>query len=238
MTLSTYLPQDRIQALAHNTPLPDRTIGSALFADISGFTPLTETLHHSLGPHRGAEELTHDLDLVYTTLIAEVEKQGGSVIGFAGDSITFQHITLPHSSTPALALKVSVATGPARRFIVGDPHIHYVDTLAGATITRMASGERLAQKGEIVVDEATAVALSSHLTIQEWRMDAANNGRSHPTRQYNIPNRLAGRCPVVFGRSGGFGPGRVWLAICSCLATTVSLIYAKFNWAANRLLPN
>ena len=84
MTLHTYLPQDRLRALARGESLPDRTNGSALFADISGFTPLTETLRELLGPRRGAEELTKHLDAVYTALITEVERYGGSVIGFAG----------------------------------------------------------------------------------------------------------------------------------------------------------
>jgi class 3 adenylate cyclase len=55
---------------------------------ISGFTPLTETLQATLGPRRGAEELTKHLDAVFAALIAAVERFGGSVIGFAGDAIT------------------------------------------------------------------------------------------------------------------------------------------------------
>ena len=54
-TLSAYLPQDRRRALALGHTLPDRTHGAALFADISGFTPLTEALAQALGPRRGAE---------------------------------------------------------------------------------------------------------------------------------------------------------------------------------------
>ncbi|HKI54484.1 MAG TPA: hypothetical protein VJ987_10200, partial [Anaerolineales bacterium] len=86
MTLHAYLPQDRLRAIANNSSLPDRTSGSALFADISGFTALTESLRESLGPRQGAEELTKQLGKVYSALIAEIEKYGGSVIGFAGDS--------------------------------------------------------------------------------------------------------------------------------------------------------
>ena len=84
MTLHTYLPQDRLRALARGETLPDRTTGSALFADISGFTQLTEALHETLGARRGAEELTKHLGTVYTALIAQVERYGGSVIAFAG----------------------------------------------------------------------------------------------------------------------------------------------------------
>ena len=82
--LATYLPQDRRRALAQGQNLPDRAHGSVLFADISGFTPFTEALRHTYGPRRGAEELSKHLDAVYTTLIAEVERYGGSVTGFAG----------------------------------------------------------------------------------------------------------------------------------------------------------
>jgi hypothetical protein len=42
--IGTYLPQDRLRALIAGNPLPDRTNGSAIFADISGFTRLTEKL--------------------------------------------------------------------------------------------------------------------------------------------------------------------------------------------------
>ena len=88
MTHETYLPQDRLCALTRSETLPDRTSGSALFADIYGFTPLTEALRDSLGARQGAEVLTKHLDTVYTALIAEIERYGGSVIGFAGDAVT------------------------------------------------------------------------------------------------------------------------------------------------------
>ena len=56
--LSSYLPQDRVRALANGASLPGRTRGTVLFADISGFTAVTEALRNTLGARRGAEELT------------------------------------------------------------------------------------------------------------------------------------------------------------------------------------
>src|SRR5262245_27839306 len=88
MSLAAYLPDDRRRALAQGRDLPDRTSGAALFADISGFTPLTEALARDLGPRLGAEELTRQLNLVYDTLIAQVKRFGGSVLFFSGDAIT------------------------------------------------------------------------------------------------------------------------------------------------------
>ena len=86
--LSTYLPTDRLHALARGATLPSRARGTVLFADISGFTPLTEALVRTLGPRRGAEELARQLNEVYDALITEVDRYGGSVIGFGGDAIT------------------------------------------------------------------------------------------------------------------------------------------------------
>src|SRR5947209_18644840 len=83
-----YIPVDRRLAIARGLDLPESTEGTALFADISGFTPLTEALTNELGPKRGAEELTRQLDTIYGALVATVHSYRGSVIGFAGDAIT------------------------------------------------------------------------------------------------------------------------------------------------------
>ena len=50
-----YIPQDRRAAVALGKDLPENVEGAALFADISGFTPLTEALTEALGLRRGAD---------------------------------------------------------------------------------------------------------------------------------------------------------------------------------------
>ena len=208
--LQAYLPQDRRAALAAGQPLPDACTGAALLADISGFTPLTEALTTALGPRRGGEALTDQINTVYAALIAPVDRYGGSVIGFAGDAITCwfddapvggsaaaparrgagracalaqqaamsAFATLPHpagSGTLRLAMKAAIATGPARRFLVGDPAIQVLDVLAGATLLRMAAAEHLAAPGEVVVDAATLAAGGGRASA--WRVDPATGER-------------------------------------------------------------
>ena len=68
MTLHIYFPQDRLRAIANNTAL-------------------TESLREKFGSRQGAEGLTKQLGKVYSALITEIEKFGGSVISFAGDSM-------------------------------------------------------------------------------------------------------------------------------------------------------
>ncbi len=194
-TLETrYLPADRVRALAADTPLATTATGSALFADISGFTPITERLRQALGARRGAETLASHLNRVYDALIAQVDRFGGSIISFAGDAITCwfagddaplraaacafalleamqtaSEIPLPDGETASIGLKVSLATGKTRRLVVGDPHIQQLDALAGATIARMASGEGEAERGEVVADAATVAALSTAARMRTWR---------------------------------------------------------------------
>jgi len=191
--LGTYLPQDRLRALANNTTLPDHTSGSAIFADISGFTPLTEKLTQSLGPRKGVEKLSRMLNKVYGAMIDQVENFGGSIISFAGDSVigwfeevgsspaSLRAVTCARSMQSAmeefagLSLKVSITTGSARRFVVGDPGIQLLDTLAGMTIAKLATGERLAKRGEIVIDEPTCFLLGGEISITDERRDEATS---------------------------------------------------------------
>jgi hypothetical protein len=48
-SLEAYIPGDRRRALARGETLPDRVQGAGLFADISGFTLMTETFASELG---------------------------------------------------------------------------------------------------------------------------------------------------------------------------------------------
>jgi adenylate cyclase len=196
-----YIPMDRCQALLHAVDLPDRATGAALFADISGFTPLTEALLKAYGSRRGPEELTQQLNLIYDALVSEVHRYGGSVIAISGDAITcwldgdnglraiacglamqqamqqFTAFKIPSVGIVSLAMKVAVAIGPVRRFLVGDPHIQYIDVLAGATLDRMAAAEHHAQKGEVVVDSEVIAQLGDKVELVEWRDDPETSER-------------------------------------------------------------
>ncbi len=191
--LSTYLPMDRRQALAAGNSLPDRGTASVLFADIAGFTPLTEALVTSLGPRRGAEELTRLLNTVYTALVSRVHHFGGSVVCFIGDALIgcfnddsgphalacalqlqktmeqFQTVAVPQGEPVSLAIKAAVAAGPVCRFLVGNPQVQLLDLLAGATVDRLAEAEHAATRGEVVVTPEVARRVGRQLVIGERR---------------------------------------------------------------------
>ena len=83
-----YIAGDRRRALASGITLDTEVSGSALFADISGFTPLTEALVNELGPQRGPEELVSHIDRLFTGVIDDLHAYGGEVLYFSGAAIT------------------------------------------------------------------------------------------------------------------------------------------------------
>lgn len=183
--LEAFLPLDRRQTLAQGQNLPECADGTALFADVSGFTPLMERLANTLGPQRGAEELTRLLNALFTPLIRTIHGYGGQIIAFGGDALTcwFPRGMAPSAHRAAacalemqrqvahfgrieatagpvtLSMHIGLATGPVRRFCVGRPPHGRLEVLAGATMERLAEAERRAGPGQTVLDAATAALL-------------------------------------------------------------------------------
>jgi len=199
-TAIVYLPMDRRHALAAGNDLTDRCQGSALFADISGFTPLTAALARELGLERGAEELVRYLNQVYGALIDVVHRHGGSVVNFSGDAITCwfdgdrlqnaserlavasalaMHMairTISYSSKAAstslsISIKTTVVSGQARRFLVGDSKVRKIEVLAGELLDEMAVGDGLASRGEVLVGKSVLSLLGDEVQVQSFRSD-------------------------------------------------------------------
>ena len=188
--------------------MPDRVHGAGLFADISGFTPLTEALANELGPQRGAEVLTAILGDVISAVIDELDRFGGDVIYFSGDAITcwidgddgtratacalamqaamarVGSVTTPAGTPITLAMKVAIAVGPARRFVVGVPRVQLIDVLAGRLVDQLADAEHHAEKGDVVLHETAMAAIGDRVAIREFREDHENGLR------YGIVERL------------------------------------------------
>jgi adenylate cyclase len=196
--LLEYFPIDRWHALASGSSLPERSTGACLFADISGFTVLTEMLRMKMGARQGAEELSRQINRVYDALVEQVRAFHGVVISFAGDAITcwfddnhsdgslratqcalnlqlamrqFQPIVIREDIQAEMGLKVAVATGMTRNFVVGDPNTQLIAALVGQTLVRMTDGEHLANRGDVILDPVTIDRLGARVQISERRTD-------------------------------------------------------------------
>ena len=205
-----YIARDRRQALSKGVELPERVEGSALFADISGFTPLTEALRNEFGPQRGAEELTRHLNRVFHAVISELDRYGGNVIYFAGDAITcwfdtddgrkaiacglamqkaiqrVGRVVIRTGVEVQMALKVAIAVGKARRAVVGNPDIQYIDVLAGQLLDHLAQAEHHTMNGEVVLDETAIARLGDRVKLSEQRIDSKSGRKLGVVASLNI----------------------------------------------------
>jgi class 3 adenylate cyclase/tetratricopeptide (TPR) repeat protein len=91
-SLTSYVPALVLRRLVNgvdeaqfNTPYLERFPAAAFFADISGFTALTERLAQQ-GP-AGAEKLTAILNAYFGELIELITTHGGEIVKFAGDAL-------------------------------------------------------------------------------------------------------------------------------------------------------
>jgi class 3 adenylate cyclase/tetratricopeptide (TPR) repeat protein len=212
-----YVPIDRREALALDIPMPAEVEGAVLFADITGFTRLTSDLVTKFGDQRGADEITRYLNIIYGALIGRVHDYHGTVISFAGDAITcwfdgddglralaagagMQAATeeLVRVHQFPLQIKIIIATGPAYRHCVGNPDIQLMDLLAGKTVSRVTSAEKLAGAGDMLVSDDVARRHDSGITTG-GSFIAANGDRFRlitaltadvPPSPWNVESRL------------------------------------------------
>jgi class 3 adenylate cyclase/predicted ATPase len=152
----------------------------ALFADVSGFTAMSEALGKT--GKSGAEELTAILNSYFEPMIDLVTSYGGVIGKFGGDAMTVLFIYTPETQretvqraaqcalemqagmtryeairtsqgTFGLAMKVGLALGPVLCTTVGDPCIRLEYLIAGEVLDRCADAEHHASKGEVVAHD-------------------------------------------------------------------------------------
>lgn len=186
---AAYIPARLVRAQLAR-PEPGRTggafwEGSLLFADLSGFTALSERL--SVLGRQGAEEVSAVVNGLFGALVAEIQSHQGALLKFGGDAITAffdaEGLGPSHAHAAAAAalamqqrmaefaavstragqftlrLRVGVHSGRVFAAEVGDErHIELVVT--GPEVNRVALAQEIAAPGEVVVTERTAAMLA------------------------------------------------------------------------------
>lgn len=187
-TVASYVPTPIFRAtLADPQPAQAHGTfwnGSLLFADLSGFTAMSERLS-SLG-RQGAEELSSIINTLFGALVDDVHQFQGTVLKFGGDALTAffaaddhgdQHTALAANAalalqkrmrqfaslqTPAgafrLQLRIGVHSGQVFVAQVGD-HEHVEIVVTGRQINQMALAQEIAAPGEVVVSQAALALL-------------------------------------------------------------------------------
>lgn len=176
--------------------------GTMVFADISGFTALSEKLA-TLG-RIGTEELVETLSRVFGGMLEITACRGGQLLKFGGDALLLLFTGPDHARQAAsaavemrrdlrrasqiptsvgkLKLKISIGahSGAFHLFLVGDRYRQLV--VGGPDTTVAMDSESAAVAGQIVVSEATAKLLGRGSTkprddgelVVTWRKGAVD----------------------------------------------------------------
>lgn len=155
-----------------------------VFADISGFTALTERLARR--GRIGAEELIETLNRVFGGMLGMAALRGGELLKFGGDALLFTfrgegHVVracaaavdmrialreaakIPTSvGRLKLSMSVGIHSGPVDFFLVGAPTRELL--ILGPAATATAEAEHAAVAGEILVTAGTARRLPASAT--------------------------------------------------------------------------
>ena len=180
--LVPYVPRLTLEWLRDEPQVRHRQLdGSVVFADISGFTALSERLA-SLG-REGAEHLTDVIDATFQHLLEGVYREGGRLVFFGGDAVLLLFDGDDHARravraavalrrdlravarhrTPrgSVTLRISqgVHTGVFDAYLVGSGHRQLM--LAGPGISAVVAAEHEANAGQIVMSPQTAAEVPS-----------------------------------------------------------------------------
>jgi class 3 adenylate cyclase/tetratricopeptide (TPR) repeat protein len=178
--LSPYVPRPVAAWLSADPSAPHHEVeGTLVFADISGFTALSERLARQ--GRLGAEILAETISSCFGRLLATAYSNGGSLLKFGGDALLLLFTGADHERRAChaavgmrrelrgmgpidgpggrmrLRMSVGAHCGRINLFMVGDRYRELVVT--GPVASRVVEMEAAAQKGEIIVSPELAGAL-------------------------------------------------------------------------------
>ena len=183
--LHRHVPELAVEWMLDSPDRPWRVVdGSLCFADISGFTALSERLARR--GRIGAEELVDTLSRVFGAMLEVAAERGGQLLKFGGDALLFLFQGENHARNAAaaaaemrrelghadqvptsvgrlhLSMSVGIHSGDIHLFLVGSPSRELV--VVGPSVAATIAAESTARAGQILVTNATAAQLPAAAT--------------------------------------------------------------------------
>ncbi|HUA69618.1 MAG TPA: adenylate/guanylate cyclase domain-containing protein, partial [Solirubrobacteraceae bacterium] len=180
-TLAPFVPGALLARLARPIDVLAEVVEcTAVFADVSGFTRLSERLARR--GNEGGEQLVDLITATFTALLAEAYGRGGSLVKFGGDAMVLlfydqqsnqQHTLRACAAAAAmrrrlrevgrvrtgdrnvvLRMSVGIHSGEYGMFVVGGSHREFV--IGGVGATTVVGLEAAAAAGQILISPETA----------------------------------------------------------------------------------
>ncbi|KYO24354.1 adenylate cyclase type 10 isoform C [Alligator mississippiensis] len=160
---------------SQDVPFIENFDGVLLFADISGFTALTEKFSMDTSMEHGADQLTQTLNHYVGDIVEEVLIHGGDILNFAGDALLalwrVERVHLSHIITLALQcslsiqeaygvretevgqelrVKIGLSAGHISKVVVGD-NKHQYFLVIGRAVDEVRLAQSLANASEVIL---------------------------------------------------------------------------------------
>ncbi|XP_039341045.1 adenylate cyclase type 10 isoform X3 [Mauremys reevesii] len=160
---------------SQEVPFIESFDGVLLFADISGFTALTEKFSMDTSLDRGADQLTQTLNHYVGDIVEEILVYGGDILNFAGDALLalwkVQRSQLSDIITLALKcslriqeeygvretevglelrVKIGLSAGHISKVVVGD-NKHQYFLVIGRAVDEVRLAQNLAKASEVIL---------------------------------------------------------------------------------------
>ncbi|KAA1417821.1 AAA family ATPase [Nocardioides humilatus] len=209
--LQSYLPNVVIEWLRDSPEVEHRQVdGTLLFADISGFTALTEKL--AARGKAGAEKMGDVLNITFEHLLADAGSYGAALVKWGGDAVLLSFTGPGHveracragqdmqetlarvgtvdtsPGTVELGMAIGIHTGTIDLVLARTPIRELVVT--GPAATGVTTMEKHAERGQVVVSATTA----QHLRERHGIVLAE---RSVPGLLLDVPVPAVAEGPIV-----------------------------------------
>jgi class 3 adenylate cyclase/tetratricopeptide (TPR) repeat protein len=179
------LAADATALAVKKLPIIERYESTVVFADISGFTPLTERM--AAKGREGVEKLTGFLNQFFGELVSIVHEFGGDIVKFAGDAVLAHWPSsadaVMHEALQAcqcslalqsrlhnfkveggvLTLHVGVATGRVAGIYVGGEQGHIEFLISGEALDLVSKCEKDASPGQVCISPSTYKLVEPHV---------------------------------------------------------------------------
>jgi class 3 adenylate cyclase/tetratricopeptide (TPR) repeat protein len=240
--LARFVPTALVAFADHREPTARPLDGTLVFADVSGFTALTERL---AGRGRvGAEAMSDVINAVFAPMLDLAASLGGELLKYGGDAVLLLFSGADHAARAVeaavgmraalrrnaapraiagvrLRMSIGIASGPVELFAVGDRGRELV--VIGPTLDRTLDLEHAADAGEILLAPDTA-ELSSRVA------------RTSPDDRGRLVQRLVGRVAARATRSGAGTEPTDPMVLTSCSPSWLTELVASGAPAEHRVV--
>lgn len=191
LDLSSFVPNIVKQKLVSQPgiltqPSMERFAAAVLFADITGFTALTEQLA-TQGPE-GVETISHILNEYFTKMVETIHAHGGDVVKFAGDALlavwrkdqqadaalqaaacalTLQQNLNQYSPAENISLRIRIGLGAGEAVIafVGGMMQRWEFVVTGDPVIQASFAQTNARPGQVAISPEMREQLGNHAVL-------------------------------------------------------------------------